>query len=230
MKHYPLSPSPDLVLPHRQPLPVVIDWTHWQQRRASVLATTPDVPPYLVLPEVHRILAAVLDQQLHALINVLWQTGARISEALAIKSDDLELNSVRDSRVLLANSKRKPGRPAKRGRHDPKRWVPLIDPAIIDELRRYLVTTKARAGEPIFTLNRQQVDYQLKKIHAQLPLPIDGLSAHTFRHSYAVNCLFQGRDIRTIQAWLGHADLESTLVYLKVLSGETHHLAYGMQF
>ena len=61
-------------------------------------------------------------------------------------------------------------------------------------------------------------------------LPVESLLPHTFRHSFAVNCLLQGRDIRTIQDWMVHAELASTAVYLKVLSGETHHLVYGMQF
>ncbi len=211
-------------------VPVVIDWEYWIARRPKVLAMAPDLPKYLVLPEVHQVLHLALDQELHFLINLLWQSGARISEALNVRPEDLELDTPRNSSVLLTTSKRKPGRPSKKDQAKPMRSVPLVDEALIHEARRYLVSTKVKAGKPIFTLDRQQVDYRLKKIQKQLALPIESLSAHTFRHSYAVNCLFQNRDIRTIQGWLGHADLESTTVYLKVFSGETHHLALGMQF
>ena len=211
-------------------MPVVIDWTYWQKRRPLVLKVSPDLPPYLVLPEVHQVLEVALDQQVHFLINLLWHTGARISEALAVTREDFQLNGERDSLVILANSKRKPGRPSKTKKHDPKRIVPITDLVFIDETRRYLASTAPKKEAPIFTLNRQQVHYQLEKIERQLSLPIEKLSAHTFRHSFAINCLLQGRDIRTIQGWLGHANLDTTIIYTKVLSGETHHLAYGLQF
>lgn len=227
---YPLSPSPDLTIPSQQAVPVVIDWAYWQKRRALVLRVNQDIPQYLVLPEIHTVLEHALNQELHCLLNLLWHTGARISEALAITREDLELNTVRDSLVILANSKRKVGRPSKRAKHDPKRIVPITDARFMDELRRYLATVNPKQGERIFRLNRQQVHYQLQKIERGLTLPIASLSAHTFRHSFAVNLLLQGRGIRVVQSLLGHADLASTEVYLKVLSGETHHLMYGMQF
>ncbi|MVF14808.1 site-specific integrase [Ketobacter sp. MCCC 1A13808] len=215
--------------------PLRIDWHYWQKRRPLVLNLNPEVPPYLVLPEVHQVLACALHQELHCLLNLLWHSGARITEALSLTREDIELNGERDSLLILANLKRKPGRPGKQTASRPKRMVPLTDGVFIEELRRTLATRAPRKGEPVFSFNRQQVHYQLEKIEQTLkdsgqPLPIKRLSAHTFRHSFAVNCLLQGRDIRTIQGWLGHANLASTEIYLQVLSGETHHLAYGLQF
>ena len=186
------------------------------------------------------VLEKALNPQLHFLLNQMWHTGARVSEALALTREDLELETVRDSLVILANSKRKPGRPSKRKPgHSPKRLVPIADPVFIEEAKRYLAGSNPRKGEPIFSWDRHQVRYQLGKLERthfwnkeedRSILPVESLSPHTFRHSFAVNCLLQGRDIRTIQDWMGHAELASTEVYLKVLSGETHHLMYGMQF
>ena len=81
-------------------------------------------------------------------------------------------------------------------------------------------------------MSRQAVDKRLRTFVTALPAPALTIpvSSHTFRHSFAINCLLHGRDIRLIQAWLGHRDLDSTRIYTEVLVAETGHLMEGIQF
>ena len=43
----------------------------------------------------------------------------------------------------------------------------------------------------------------------------DGFWLHKFRSTFATRCLWAGVDLRTVQQWLGHSDMESTMRYLK---------------
>lgn len=224
------NPAPATLDASQLPTPVFIDWHYWQERRPLVLELNNDVPHYLMLPEVHHVLDAIKDLELHFLVNTLWHTGARISEALLLTRDSFGLDNTHNSYVILSSLKRTRGRPKKGDNGIPKRLVPIVDPKYIDAVERFLATTKPNKDQPLFSFDRHQVKYRLKVLQDQLNLPIESLGAHTFRHSFAVNGLVQGRDLKTIQGWMGHKDIRSTEVYLKVLSGETHHLMYGMSF
>ncbi|NPV76252.1 MAG: tyrosine-type recombinase/integrase [Anaerolineae bacterium] len=230
---YSPSLSPDLVIPHSGEMRTVIDWNHWRKRRAFLLAQDSEIPHYLVLPEVHLVLERAKDLETHFLTNTLWHTGARISEALALTKESFHLDGVRNSMVALATAKqRERGRPSSKAKAKakPKRYVPVVNPAYLDEVERYLATRKPNKEEPVFTMSRQAFDNRLKAIQDELQLPVASLSAHTFRHSFAVSALFQGRTLKTVQDWLGHRNIADTEIYARVLSGETHHLMYGMIF
>lgn len=231
---YPSPLPPDLVIPRHGELRIVYDWEHWRKRRTLLLKLNKELPHYLLLPEVHQVLECIKDMEIHFLVNTLWHTGARVSEALAITRDDFYfMEDPRTACVVLPTLKKpRRGRPSKKDKESEKspRAAALVDPNYIEEVHRYLATTKPNKGEPIFSITRQTLDNRLKAIQKQLQLPIKSLSAHTFRHSFAINLLYQGRSAKVIQDCLGHSNYASTEIYLKVLEGETNHLLYGVQF
>jgi len=55
----------------------------------------------------------------------------------------------------------------------------------------------------------------LKAIAERTKLDSDGFRLHKFRATFATRCLWAGVDLRTVQQWLGHSDMESTMRYLK---------------
>ena len=203
---YPSPLSPDLYIPQSGEMRTVIDWNHWRKRRAFLRKHDSEIPHYLVLPEIHQVIEYAKDMEVHFLINTLWHTGARISEALALTREHFHIDGIRNSMVVLATAKqRQRGRPSakEKAKAKPKRFVPIVDPLYLDEAERFLATRKPNKDEPVFSLSRQAFDNRLKSIQADLSLPVATLSAHTFRHSFAVNCLFQGRTLKTVQDWLG---------------------------
>jgi integrase len=55
----------------------------------------------------------------------------------------------------------------------------------------------------------------LKAVAEHAKLDSDGFWLHKFRATFATRCLWAGVDLRTVQQWLGHSDMESTMRYLK---------------
>ena len=55
----------------------------------------------------------------------------------------------------------------------------------------------------------------LKTVAERAGLNKDGFWLHKFRATFATRCLWAGVDLRTVQLWLGHSDIESTMRYLK---------------
>lgn len=191
-----------------------------------------ELPRYLLAPEVAALLHYLPDWPQHALINLLWNTGARINEALSLRRRDIRL-TVEMPHIVLRTAKQRrngPGRPAK-GK-SANRLIPLTDPQFVDELRRLFASTKeqfeidAQTGErtplPIWQATDRTVRNWLTKaerqansegIHFSVPV-----TPHVFRHSYAMHMLYQGTPLKVLQGLMGHEKGESTEVYTRVFA------------
>jgi integrase/recombinase XerD len=147
-----------------------------------------------------------------ALLEFLYGSGARISEAVGLARDDLDLA---DRVVTL------------RGKGGKTRLVPLGGYATA-ALDAYLVRARpalaeAGCGTPAVFLNarggrlsRQSAWTILRRAAANAGLDIARLSPHTLRHSYATHLLDGGADVRVVQELLGHASVATTQVYTLV--------------
>lgn len=174
------------------------------------------LPKALPLGDVEAILVAAgspgttLAQRDRALLEVLYGTGARISEAVGLDIDDLDLI---DGTVLL------------RGKGGKERLVPLgsyareATTAYLSGGRQALVT--ARSGPAVFLnsrggrLSRQSAWAVLKRAASAAGVTRD-VSPHTMRHSFATHLLDGGADVRVVQELLGHASVTTTQVYTLV--------------
>jgi integrase/recombinase XerD len=150
-----------------------------------------------------------------ALLEVLYSTGARISEAVGLDVDDLDRV---DASALL------------RGKGGKERIVPIGSYAL-EAVDAYLTRarpelssagTPERAGALFLNarggrLSRQSAWAVLTKAAERAGVTKD-VSPHTLRHSFATHLLEGGADLRTIQELLGHASISTTQTYTRVES------------
>jgi integrase/recombinase XerD len=149
-----------------------------------------------------------------ALLEFLYGTGARISEAVGLDVDDLDRDLAVDPVAALS------------GKGGKQRFVPVGSYAV-RALEAYLVRGRPalavagrRASPAVFLnarggrLTRQGAWGVLGEAAARCGL--DGVSPHTLRHSFATHLLDGGADIRVVQELLGHASVTTTQVYTLV--------------
>ncbi|APU16321.1 site-specific recombinase XerD [Actinoalloteichus fjordicus] len=146
-----------------------------------------------------------------AVVELLYSTGARISEAVGLDVDDVDTEG---RTVLLA------------GKGGRQRLVPIGRPALA-AVQAYLVRgrpTSAAAGRggPALFLNARggrlsrQSAWQVLKTAAAAAGLADSVSPHTLRHSFATHLMEAGADVRVVQELLGHASVTTTQVYTLV--------------
>ena len=149
-----------------------------------------------------------------ALLEVLYGAGARISEAVQLDVDDVELEDGRGGLLRLL------------GKGSKERVVPLGSFAR-EAVSAYLVRARptfatAGAGGPALFLNqrggrlsRQSAWSAIGAAAARAGLE-GRVSPHTLRHSFATHLLDGGADVRVVQELLGHASVTTTQVYTLV--------------
>ncbi|CAM3740128.1 site-specific tyrosine recombinase XerD [Smaragdicoccus niigatensis] len=144
-----------------------------------------------------------------ALLELLYSTGARISEAVGLDVDDID---IQDRSVLL------------RGKGGKHRLVPVGRPAL-SALDAYLVRGRpdlVNRSNPAMFLNvrggrlSRQSAWQVLQLAAERAGITSNVSPHTLRHSFATHLLDGGADVRVVQELLGHASVTTTQIYTMV--------------
>jgi len=180
--------------------------------------TTPRrLPKAISVDDVQRLLDAAgyaqtsLAVRDRALLELLYASGARISEAVGLAVDDVDLN---DRSVLLS------------GKGGKQRRVPLGSFAA-RAIDAYLVQGRpalaaAGSGTPLLFLNarggplsRQSAWIVLRAAAERAGLAA-GISPHTLRHSFATHLMEGGADVRVVQELLGHSSVTTTQIYTLV--------------
>jgi site-specific recombinase XerD len=195
----------------------VPDWTVFEEVRIAPPQTLPLV---LAREQVAALLGAVQQPRYRTALTLIYHTGLRVGEAVRIQ--------VRDLRDTHTGHPRLHVRCGKGGKD---RYVPLA-PAMVAALRAWWQTHRhptflfpgptsgwreraqpaAAAQRAATHLSVSAVQNTFRLARATAGLPVEA-TVHTLRHCYATHLLEEGVSLRLISQYLGHASLETTLIY-----------------
>jgi len=149
----------------------------------------------------------------HAMLELLYATGIRVSELIALDIGDLNLPA---GFIRCSNSKK-------------ERIIPLYHGAVkalqdyIKGVRPQLIADTEETALFV-NMNGERMSRQgfwkiIKHYQEKAGIQKD-ITPHTLRHSFAVHLLENGADLRAIQEMLGHADISSTQIYTHVIKNQ----------
>jgi integrase/recombinase XerD len=179
------------------------------------------LPKALTVDEIASLIAATAREgeitsfRDTAILEILYSTGARVSEVIGVNVGDFSIDRVGDQEVSVIKL---------RGKGSKERIVPLGKFAVsaLDDYqvrsRPVLVSKNSKSESALFLNTRgrritRQSAWQIV-LNAAKVAGLDGrVSPHVFRHSYATHLLDGGADIRVVQELLGHSSVTTTQIY-----------------
>lgn len=164
------------------------------------------VPDILSHEEIVRMITVTENPKHRLLIELMYSSGLRVSEAVGLRKEDVLLNQ---KLIKVRN-----------GKGNKERMV-ILSQYFLDEFVKYVKEHKdespfvfpSESGNPHITIRTAQMIVQDAARKAKVGKRI---GCHILRHSFATHLLESGTDIRYIQKLLGHSRLETTSIYTHV--------------
>jgi integrase len=165
-------------------------------------------PIFLTQDELGRLFQAIGNRRDRALWLIAYRHGLRASEIGLLRREDVDLDNYRLRIFRLKGSLG--------GLHP-------LQPDEVKALRAYLRTRKddnpvlflSKKGNP---LHRKTLDWLMRKYGAAADLPKEKRHFHTLKHSIATHMLEANGDVMFVKDWLGHKNIQNTLIYAQLTS------------
>lgn len=169
---------------------------------------------YLNLQERKRFYTCInhLSKERRLFCLLLFWSGVRISEALNLKMEHIDLSE----QVVTIKSLKKRGKVS-------FRQIPLPI-----ELLNELTIVLGETNEAIWTFSRSTASRFVKQVMDDAKIEGSKACARGLRHSFAVNAITHNVPLTLIQKWMGHASISTTAIYLNVLGVEERNFAKRM--
>lgn len=170
------------------------------------------LPDFFYEEELSKILDSLkdrtpLEQRNRALFEFLYATGARVSECVGLKLNQIDF----DQNMVFLHGKGSKDRYVPFGTYCKKALLQYVTdgrPQLLQNKNHQWVFVNARGGALTTAGVRYILDQVVKKSASSL-----SIHPHKLRHSFATHLLNHGADIRTVQELLGHSSLSSTQIY-----------------
>ena len=195
----------------------VTGWTVFEEVRVAPPQTLPLV---LTREQVAALLGTLREPRYRAALTLIYHTGLRVGEAVRIELRDLRETHTPHPRLHV-----------RCGKGGKDRFVPLA-PAMVTQLRAWWSTHRhpqwlfpgptagwRERAQPADTAQRAATHLSVSAVQntfrlarATSGLPVEA-TVHTLRHCYATHLLEEGVSLRLISQYLGHASLETTVIY-----------------
>lgn len=161
---------------------------------------------YLTQDELKNLLKVINNKRDKAIFLLAYRHGLRASEIGMLKPEDVDLprGRIRIERLkhsqggeqIMQLDEIKAVKAWLKERQDTNQWL-----------------FPSRRGFPI---HRRTLDYLMKEYGEKANVPEDKRHFHVLKHSIATHLLEAGADIRFVQDWIGHANIQNTVVYAQI--------------
>lgn len=201
----------------------VTGWTVFKEVR---IAEPVVLPVVLSRQEVAAVLGVVREPRIGVCLDLIYHCGLRVGEAVAVQVRDLHESHSRNPRLHVRQGK---------GGHD--RYVPM-SPRMVERLRQwwrqhqhpvwlfpgpgigwrergYTVLQAVAKATTHLSVSAVQNTFRLARAQSGINA---SATPHTLRHSYATHLLEEGVSLRQISQYLGHASLDTTVIYTHLTS------------
>ena len=175
------------------------------------------LPYYLTPDEAHALIDAALNDRDQLFLRLLWETGARVSEAIGVKLADVSRDGVR---VL--------------GKGSVERVI-FVQDGLVTAILLYAQDRNLERDDYLFPsrkgghITKQRADQIIRTVKHRAGL-LRNVHAHLFRHGYAINFLNCGGRLDALQEQLGHRDINTTRIYLRLTDEDMRRELSKIQF
>ena len=175
------------------------------------------LPYYLTPEEAHQLMEAATNERDRLFLRLLWETGVRISEAVALRLGDVSRAGIR---VL--------------GKGSAERVV-FVQEGLVSAILFWAQEMGLGRDTYLFTsrngghITKQRADQIIKDVAKRAHLQ-RSIHAHLFRHGYAINFLNCSGRLDALQEQLGHRDINTTRIYLRLSDEDLRREVAKLQF
>jgi site-specific recombinase XerD len=161
---------------------------------------------YLTQDELRRLFKVITSRRDKALFLLAYRHGLRASEVGLLKVDDIDFAR---GRIRIVRKKNSLGGEQTMQTDEMK----AIKAWLKERPNHTNALFPSREGWPI---SRRTLDYHMKRYGKAAGIPPDKCHFHVLKHSIATHLLDAGADIRFVQDWIGHKNIQNTTVYAQI--------------